>query len=100
MTSAHSIGRATRGYGSGVVSSRCVIEFNGVGGVRPFKSSSVGEVAGGKLRVLIVYAQSMPSPRDTASVDAPGVLPERASHQNVPLLGRGPFPHTACRWMT
>ena len=38
-----------------------------------------------------------PSPRDTASEDAPGVLPERASHPQVPFAGRGPLPHTACK---
>ena len=41
-------------HGSGVVSSRCVIEFGLTGGVNPPSSSSVGEVDGGQSRVLIV----------------------------------------------
>ena len=57
-------------HGIGVVSRRWVIEFP--------RSSSVGEVDGGQLRVLMTYVQSTPSLRDTASDEAPGVLPERA----------------------
>ena len=49
-----------------------------IGGDVSNKSSSVGDVDGGQSRVFTTHAQSTPSPRDTASVDAPGVLPDRA----------------------
>jgi hypothetical protein len=68
------------------------MEFGLMGGVRSNRSLSVGEVAGGQSRVLMTHAQSIPSPRDTARVDAPGVLPERAAPAAL-----GPLPHTAWR---
>src|SRR5437773_12547037 len=77
----------------GVVSRRCVIEFGLIGGVMSNRSLSVGEVDGAQSRALMTQAQSTPSPRDTASEEAPGVLPERAPP-------RGPFPPAAWRRMT
>ena len=76
----------------GVVSRRCVIEFGLIGGVMSNRSLSVGEVDGGQSRVLMTQAQSTPSPRDTASEEAPGVLPDRAPP-------RGPLPQAAWRRM-
>src|SRR5215469_2498346 len=79
---------------SGVTSNTWVIELGPACPVSPERSSSVRVGAGGQSRVLMTKAQSTPSPRDTASEDAPGVLPERAQ---VPFAGRGPLPHTACK---
>ena len=67
-----------------------MIEFGLIGGVTSNRSLSVGEVDGGQSRVLMTQAQSIPSPRDTASEEAPGVLPERAAP-----AARGPLPQTA-----
>jgi hypothetical protein len=82
---------------SGVTSNTWVIELGPACPVSPERSSSVMVGAGVQSRVLMTKAQSTPSPRDTASEDAPGVLPERASHPQVPFAGRGPLPHTACK---
>src|SRR5262249_27527375 len=83
---------ATLDHGIGVVSRRWVIEFGLTGGFRSKRSLSVGEVDGGQSRVLMPKAKSIPSPRDPASEEAPGVLPERAKP-----AARGPLPQTAWR---
>ena len=62
----------------GVVSSTCVIDSGLIGADVSNKSSSVGDVDGGQSRVLTTHAQSTPSQRETASVEEPGVLPDRA----------------------
>ena len=55
---------------------------------------SGSDVCGGKSRVLMTYAQSMPPPKEAASVDVPGVLPVRPNHQLPDGFGLGPLPHT------
>src|ERR1700733_4960867 len=76
-----------RNQGSGVEFSSASMLLNNAPG-------SVAAVAGGQSRVLMTQAQSTPSARDSAQVDAPGVLPSRADP-----AARGPLPQTACKRM-